>query len=96
MFISDKEVPKFSACPGAMTQPTDPGSSTAVVTWTDPTAVDNIDPNPVVSCTPVSGSEFVVGITEVVCEATDSNENKATCRFAVAVTGKHHFSKHFL
>ena len=70
-----------------MTQPTDPGRFTAVVTWTDPAAVDNVDPNPTISCTPVSGSEFVVGITEVVCEASDSNENRDECAFNVNVTG---------
>ena len=84
---SDNEAPTILGCQGDMTQPTDPGKSTGVVSWTDPTAVDNIDPNPAISCTPVSGSEFVVGITEVVCEATDSNENKATCRFDVTITG---------
>ena len=70
-----------------MAQTTDPGQSTAVVTWTDPTAVDNMDPNPVFSCTHVSGSEFNIGITEVVCKATDANENKAVCRFNVVITG---------
>ena len=74
-----------------MTRHTDPGRSTAVVTWTDPTAVDNVDPNPAISCTPVSGSEFAIGITEVVCEARDANENTATCRFTVLVVGQHHF-----
>ena len=72
-----------------MAQTIDPVQFTAVVTWTDPTAVDNADLNPAISCTPVSGSEFVVGITEVVCEARDANENTATCRFAVLVKGKH-------
>ena len=96
IFVSDNEAPEISACPNDLTQHTDPGLSTALVTWTDHTAVDNVDPNPVVSCTPVSGSEFAVGITEVVCKATDANENQAKCRFTVLVTGKHPFSKHFL
>ena len=86
--ILDNEAPKIHGCPVAMTQHTDPGRATAVVTWTDPTAVDNIDPNPAISCTPVSGSEFVIGITEVVCEAGDANENTDMCRFTVAITGK--------
>ena len=84
---SDNETPTIFGCPGDMTQLPDSGQSTAVVTWTNPTAVDNIDPNPVVSCTPVLGSEFTVGIMEVVCEATDNNENKAVCRFTVTIIG---------
>ena len=51
-------------------------------------ATDNADANPVVSCKPSSGSAFVIGVTEVVCEAVDKNENNATCSFNVNVTGQ--------
>ena len=83
----DIDAPTILGCPGNTAQPTDPVQSTAVVSWTDPTAVDNADPYPAISCTPVSGSEFAVGITEVVCKATDANENKAVCQFNVVITG---------
>ena len=57
---------------------------TALVTWTDPTAVDkNVDPQPVISCTPASGSEFNIGIHDVVCEAVDESGNNDTCSFDV-------------
>lgn len=38
-----------------------------------------------VSCTPASGSEFPVGKTTVVCEATDALARKGNCSFSVVV-----------
>ena len=77
----------MSECQRDVTQPTDPQRGHAVVTWTDPTAIDNSDPNPVVHCAPESGSRFPVDvITEVICEATDHSDNNASCRFTVHVT----------
>ena len=40
------------------------------VTYTNPTATDNEDANPVVTCTPASGTKFRVGSTVVTCTAT--------------------------
>ena len=51
------------------------------------TATDAIDPNPVVTCAPPSGSKFPVGTTAVTCTATDSSGNSATARFNVTVFG---------
>jgi X-Pro dipeptidyl-peptidase len=48
------------------------------VTYTLPTATDNEDPNPVVTCDPASGSNFVVGTTTVTCVAEDANGNLST------------------
>ena len=50
------------------------GAST-VVTWTDPTATDDVDPAPTVGCTPPSGSAFDLGTTTVTCTATDATGN---------------------
>ena len=77
----------MSACPSDVTQPTDPDQGHAVVTWTDPIAIDNSHPYPVVHCAPESGSRFPVEIiTEVICEATDYSDNYASCIFTVSVT----------
>jgi hypothetical protein len=50
------------------------------------TASDTIDPNPVVTCTPQSGSLFPVGNTLVSCTATDKGGNTASGSFYVKVT----------
>ncbi len=50
----------------------------AVVNYTSPTASDNVDANVTVSCLPASGSTFVIGSTDVACNAQDSAGNNAT------------------
>jgi hypothetical protein len=47
------------------------GPSGARVDYPLPTATDNVDPAPVVTCTPASGTTFPVGRTTVSCLATD-------------------------
>ena len=49
--------------PTSRPPPTDATGTT--VTYTLPTATDNEDPNPVVTCDPASGSKFAVGTTTV-------------------------------
>ena len=61
-------------------------TSNPVVTYTV-TATDNTDPNPIVFCTPASGSTFPVGTTTVQCTATDSHANSTHGSFKVSVTG---------
>ena len=41
------------------------------------TATDDVDPEPVVACEPVSGSMFELGETVVSCTATDDSGNSA-------------------
>lgn len=48
-----------------------------VVTYTNPTATDNVDASVAVSCTPPSGSFFPVGPTVVTCTAQDAAGNAA-------------------
>ena len=48
------------------------------VTYDDPSATDDEDPNPTASCVPVSGSSFAVGETTVHCEARDGANNVTT------------------
>jgi WD40-like Beta Propeller Repeat/HYR domain len=53
----------------------------------DVSATDNTDPNPVVNCSPVSGSAFPIGTTPVTCTATDSSGNKVSGSFSVTLKG---------
>jgi hypothetical protein len=48
-------------------------------------ATDNRDPNPIVSCSPASGSFFPIGDTTVNCTATDASGNVASGGFQVHV-----------
>ena len=50
-------------------------------------AIDNVDPNPTVTCTPPSGSTFQIGTTTVNCTATDASGNTANASFTVHVKG---------
>ncbi len=47
----------------------------AVVTFATPTAIDAVDGPMPVTCTPPSGATFPVGVTSVVCSATDAAGN---------------------
>jgi hypothetical protein len=58
----------------------------ALVTF-EVSAIDNMDPDPVVSCTPASGSTFPIGTTTIQCTATDIRGNTASGSFNVTVKG---------
>ena len=83
----DKEAP-ILICPTNQTFETDSGQPTAVVVWTDVKATDNSGENLIVTCNSDSGSQFEIGLTEIVCEAWDLNRNHAMCTFTVYVKGK--------
>ena len=52
----------------------------AIVDFHLPTAEDDVDPNPVVQCTPSPGTQFPVGTTDVICTASDSDGNSISHR----------------
>jgi hypothetical protein len=56
----------------------------ALVTY-KASATDNVDPNPVLNCTPASGSQFRTGTTTVTCTASDAAGNSASKTFTVSV-----------
>jgi sugar lactone lactonase YvrE len=51
------------------------------------TAEDDLDPTPTVTCTPASGSWFVIGVTTVKCVAADNGANTSSATFTVTVRG---------
>ena len=85
--ISDEEQPTIESCPDDISNETDHGKPTAMVTWEPPVAYDNIRETPTVTCNPASGSNFTIGQIVVTCEAMDTSGNKATCNFSVKVSG---------
>jgi HYR domain/FG-GAP-like repeat len=48
-------------------------------------AIDDVDPNPAVSCLPTSGATFPIGTTTVTCTATDASGNSSTASFAIYI-----------
>jgi X-Pro dipeptidyl-peptidase len=83
-FVADTAAPALSTVPNMTVNSSDPTGAT--VTYTAPTATDTQDPNPIVSCTPKSGTKFNVGTTTVTCTATDANGNvSAPSTFTVTV-----------
>jgi hypothetical protein len=52
------------------------------------TATDDLDPSPLVVCSPPSGSLFLPGTTLVTCTATDASGNESTGQFPVVVHEK--------
>jgi hypothetical protein len=57
-----------------------------VVVYTTPTATDCAGSNVVVTCSPVSGSTFAVGTTNVTCSATDSASRTGHSSFSVTIS----------
>ncbi len=74
--------PVLSACPANIT--VNATASSAIATWTNPTATDNCS-TPTVVSVPLSGSSFNIGTTTVTVTATDAKGNKSTCTFTVTV-----------
>jgi hypothetical protein len=83
------ETPPTLTCPPSRSAFT--LDDTAEVSWGPVVAVDNdLDEprrNVMVSTTPVSGSQFPLGITVVRVRAADMSGNLATCTFNVTVSG---------
>jgi hypothetical protein len=57
----------------------------AAATYANPTATDDVDPHPTVSCAPASGSILPFGATTVTCTAVDAAGNRSTGSFIVTV-----------
>jgi hypothetical protein len=78
------ETPPVLTVPGNQTATT--SGSTAVVTYTEPTATDNVDSSPTVSCDHHTGDAFLLGQTTVTCTATDAAGLTDSKSFTVTVS----------
>ncbi|XP_030830199.1 uncharacterized protein LOC588928 isoform X14 [Strongylocentrotus purpuratus] len=82
--VLDTVPPVLTGCPSNMNVTTDPGNSTASVSWSAPVATDNsIEPS--LNVTKDSGSLFDIGDTLVSYFATDPAGLVAQCTFTVTV-----------
>ena len=84
LVISDVTPPVITGTPTDITTEAT-GPSGAAVSYTSPTATDDVDGTDTVSCTPLSGSTFPVGTTPVTCSASDAAHNASATTFNVIV-----------
>ena len=82
--VGDAEVPVISGIPADITQNTDAGLNTAVVSWSAPTATDNVGVTSFTS-THSPGDVFPVGTTTVSYTAVDDAGNTTVASFDVTV-----------
>ena len=85
--VSDTINPVLANCPTDITQTVAAGQTTAAVTWTEPTATDNVTPANQITmlATHSPGQQFAVGTTAVSYIFRDLAGNEATCSFNVIV-----------
>ncbi len=84
--IEDGEAPAIVGLPADIATNTDPGASTAVVTWTPPTVDDNA-PGATITQTAglAPGSAFPIGDTTITYQAQDAAGNTTAASFTVSV-----------
>jgi hypothetical protein len=83
--LVDHSAPTFAGVPATIQREAN-GPLGSIVTYTPPTASDNLDVGPLlVTCLPAPGSTFPLGTTNVSCTATDSHGNVGTASFAVVI-----------
>lgn len=85
--VQDFEAPVFQNCPGNLILNASGNFCGIDVTWDSLTAIDNCDPNVVITQLSVlgRGDFFPVGISQVMYVATDGDGNQDTCAFTVTV-----------
>ncbi|XP_033097160.1 mucin-12-like [Anneissia japonica] len=84
--VVDDEPPQINDASEDITMSTDPGISTAVITWMEPTAIDNSNTTVNLETDVASGSTFDIGITTVTYTATDVNNNVFIHTFTITIT----------
>lgn len=85
--MTDVEAPVILNIPADITEILDSSSSTVVVTWTEPSAIDNSGEVTLTS-SHASGSAFPVGDTTVTYTAVDGSSNEKTQSFNVRIQGQ--------
>jgi hypothetical protein len=81
--VNDTTAPVLSAVANISAETTSAGGT--AVTFTTPTATDTVDGDVAVSCDHASGAVYPVGVTTVVCGATDQHGNTGSTSFTITV-----------
>ncbi|XP_070547324.1 hyalin-like [Ptychodera flava] len=83
--VTDSIPPVFFGCPVDQFLSTPANESTSMADWTEPTATDNSEERPVLTCSHFPGDHFPIGQTFVTYKAIDESQNAAVCIFSVHV-----------
>jgi gliding motility-associated-like protein len=81
----DNEPPVITGCPDNAVLETIPAVCAAIYEWADLEVSDNCTPDVEIVCSHTSGFAFELGVTEVLCIATDDAGLADTCAFTVTV-----------
>jgi hypothetical protein len=81
--VQDVTDPNVTVHAPAATEATSPDG--AAVSWTAPTAEDDVDGTRPVTCDHTSGATFPLGDTTVTCTASDTHDNEGAATFTVTV-----------
>ena len=79
----DTNPPVVTSCPTTSTYSVPLGTTSTIVTWTEPSATDDSGVAPTVVVSHRSGSSFPIGTTQVAYIFRDDAGNEATCTFSV-------------
>ena len=79
----DSTAPVISNCALSATYTVSVGTSSRIVTWTEPTATDNSGMMPAVTKSHQPFDSFRVGMTQVTYTFTDQAGNAASCSFTI-------------
>jgi hypothetical protein len=83
--LVDHTAPTLTGIPSTIVREAN-GPLGSAVTYTPPTASDNLDSGPLlVTCVPASGATFPLGVTSVNCTSTDSHLNTGGATFSVVI-----------
>jgi hypothetical protein len=83
--VLDREAPAIE-CPQDVNLVASVNQTSLVVTYVAPQATDS-QSTASVACSPPSGATFGLGVTPVVCTATDASGNRSSCSFKITVSG---------
>ncbi|XP_071954521.1 hyalin-like isoform X2 [Antedon mediterranea] len=72
-------------CPDDIEVNVDNNQTLHQVTWNPPEVSDNFHTDLSATCSPLSGSLFPIGFTQVTCSATDATGNERNCSFVVTI-----------
>jgi len=86
--VNDAQIPTIQDCPSNISKPSDLGTCSTTVSWTEPSATDNCTNSGAIIWTKshLPGDTFAVGTTTVTYIATDeAGNNSLTCSFDIIV-----------
>ena len=84
--VGDTTAPVLSAVSNISVET--PNAGGTAVTYSAPSATDLVDGDVAVTCDHASGAVYPVGVTTVVCSATDQHGNSAATSFTISVIFK--------